>query len=108
MSAQAAHNAGVNLAFTVVINPTLKIEVDFTMTATTNATWHPDADATPTPNDVRFMAEVLEGRHGTLAADVAEFFASYHGENGDAGRSWAWSGVAELVRNRERARTAQV
>ena len=76
------------------------------MTAT--APWHPETDATPTPNDVRFMAEALEGRHGILAADVAEFFASYHGEKGDAGRSWAWSGVAELVRNRERARLGQV
>ncbi len=75
------------------------------MTATT--TWHPDDDATPTPNDVSFMAEVLEGRHGTLAADVAEFFASYHCERGDAGRAWAWSGVAELVRTRERARLEQ-
>ena len=51
------------------------------------------------------MAEVLEGRHGALAAEVADFFASYHGEKGDAGRAWAWCGVAELVRNRERTRT---
>lgn len=75
---------------------------------TAPSSWHPETDATPTPNDVRFMAEALEGRHGILAADVAEFFASYHGEKGDAGRSWAWSGVAELVRNRERARLGQV
>ena len=74
------------------------------MAATASVSWHPDTDATPTPRDVAAMAEVLEGRHGTLAAEVAEFFASYHGEKGDAGRSWAWSGVAELVRNRERAR----
>ncbi|MGQ0455591.1 MAG: hypothetical protein ACT4OU_00880 [Hyphomicrobium sp.] len=66
--------------------------------------WQPEADPTPTPRDVRFMAEVLEGKHGALAADVAEFFAAYHIEKGDAGRSWAWSGVAELVRTRERAR----
>lgn len=76
------------------------------MTATT-ATWHPDEDATPTPGDVCFMAEVLEGRHGYFAAEIAEFFASYHCEKGDAGRAWAWSGVAELVRNRERARLDQ-
>jgi hypothetical protein len=50
------------------------------------------------------MAEVLEGKHGSLAAEIADFFAIYHGEKGDAGRAWAWSGVAELVRNRERAR----
>lgn len=74
------------------------------MASTTTETWHPDTDATPTPRDVAAMAEVLEGRHGILAAEVAEFFASYHGEKGDAGRAWAWSGVAELVRNRERAR----
>ncbi len=66
--------------------------------------WEPEADATPTLRDVRFMAEVLEGRHGTLAAEIADFFAAYHTERGDAGRSWAWNGVAELVRTRERER----
>lgn len=71
------------------------------------ALWHPDEDATPTPGDVSAMAEVLEGRHGVLAAEVAEFFASYHCERGDAGRAWAWSGVAELVRVRERSRLEQ-
>ena len=74
------------------------------MAASTTTSWHPETDATPTPRDVAAMAEVLEGRHGVLAAEVAEFFATYHGEKGDAGRAWAWSGVAELVRNRERAR----
>jgi hypothetical protein len=74
------------------------------MTAALRAAWYPEADFTPTPRDVCAMAEVLEGRHGTLAAEIAEFFAVYHGEKGDAGRAWAWSGVAELVRNRERAR----
>lgn len=74
------------------------------MAASTTASWQPETDATPTPRDVAAMAEVLEGRHGTFAAEVAEFFASYHGEKGDAGRAWAWSGVAELVRSRERAR----
>jgi hypothetical protein len=74
------------------------------MASTATETWHPDTDATPTPRDVAAMAEVLEGRHGQHAAEVAEFFACYHGEKGDAGRAWAWSGVAELVRNRERAR----
>lgn len=66
--------------------------------------WHPDEDATPTPRDVEFMAATLEGQHGSLAADVAEFFASVHSQKGDAGRSWAWAGVAELVRHRERQR----
>ncbi len=68
------------------------------------AGWYPDDDATPTPRDVEFMAQTLEGRHGLLAAEVAEFFASVHSERGDAGRSWAWAGVAELVRQRERVR----
>lgn len=62
--------------------------------------WHPDDDATPTPRDVLFMAETLEGRHGTLAADVAEFFSTMHSLRGDAGRCWAWAGVAETVRQR--------
>jgi hypothetical protein len=68
------------------------------------ARWHPEEDATPTPRDVETMAAVLEGRHGLHAADVAEFFASVHSQQGDAGRSWAWAGVAELVRRREMSR----
>ena len=66
--------------------------------------WHPHDDATPTPRDVDFMASVLEGRHGLHAAGVAEFFSSMHGVRGDAGRSWAWAGVAQTVRDREQAR----
>lgn len=65
---------------------------------------HSEPDATPTPEDVEFMAAVLEGRHGYHAASVAEFFSSAHGLKGDAGRSWAWAGVAELVRQREKDR----
>jgi hypothetical protein len=70
--------------------------------------WHPEEDVTPTPRDVDFMASVLEGRHGLYAAEVAEFFSSLHGERGDAGRSWAWAGVAETVRLRERHRVTGV
>ena len=66
--------------------------------------WHPDEDATPTPQEVEFMAAVLEGRHGRHAAEVAEFFSSVHSQSGDAGRCWAWAGVAERVRRREVAR----
>ena len=66
--------------------------------------WHVDEDTTPNPKEVDFMATVLEGRHGLHAADVAEFFSSFHGERGDAGRSWAWAGVAATVRQRERRR----
>jgi hypothetical protein len=67
-------------------------------------TWHPEADATPTPRDVDSMVEVLEGRHGVLAADIADFFSAKHALDGDAGRCWAWAGVAEAVRQREQAR----
>lgn len=66
--------------------------------------WHPDEDATPSPRDVEFMAATLEGRHGRLAAEIADFFSSLHTEQGDAGRAWAWAGVAELVRLREQRR----
>jgi len=71
------------------------------------SSWHPDEDATPSPRDVEFMAATLEGRHGLLAAEIADFFAAAHTERGDAGRSWAWAGVAELVRMRERQRLQQ-
>ena len=66
--------------------------------------WPSDEDATPTPRDVEFMAETLEGRHGAFAAEIAEFFSSLHTDRGDAGRSWAWAGVAARVRQRERQR----
>lgn len=66
--------------------------------------WHTDEDATPTPREVEFMAQTLEGCHGQYAADIAEFFSSLHTDRGDAGRSWAWAGVAALVRQRERQR----
>lgn len=74
------------------------------MTSTRPAPWEKEPDFTPTPRDVCAMAEAMEMKHGALAADIAEFFATYHGEKGDAGRAWAWTGVAELVRSRERAR----
>lgn len=70
-----------------------------------SSTWHPDEDATPTPRNVVEMAVVLEGRHGTFAADVAEFFSTFHSLHGDAGRCWAWAGVAETIRSRERHRS---
>jgi hypothetical protein len=66
--------------------------------------WHPDEDVTPTPRDVENMACVLEGRHGSFAADVADFFSTIHSQSGDAGRTWAWAGVAETVRQRQRHR----
>lgn len=69
--------------------------------------WHLDDDLTPHPDEVDFMAAVLECRHGGHAADVAEFFSSLHSQKGDAGRAWAWAGVAERVRSRERDRLLQ-
>ncbi len=66
--------------------------------------WHSNTDATPTPWEVREMACVLEGRHGSFAANVAEFFSTQHALGGDAGRSWAWAGVAETIRQRAKKR----
>jgi hypothetical protein len=72
------------------------------------ACWQPHEDVTPTPRDVEAMADVLEARHGFWAAEVADFFSCYHGQEGDAGRSWAWAGVAERVRSRERNRLQEI
>jgi hypothetical protein len=80
------------------------------MTPATNhntLSWHPDADVTPTPREVQSMAEVLEGRHGQHAVDVAEFFSTHHSLSGDAGRCWAWAGVAETIRQRATRRIQQ-
>ena len=61
-------------------------------------------DATPALGEVETMVSVLEGRHGAWAADVADFFATFHSLKGDAARSWAWAGVAEVARRRAEAR----
>jgi hypothetical protein len=50
------------------------------------------------------MAATLEGRHGVLAHDVADFFAEFNGRRGDAARAWAWTAVGERVRRRAIAR----
>jgi hypothetical protein len=70
--------------------------------------WQPEDDATPMPGEVTAMAEVLESKHGRHAADVADFFSAFHGQRGDAPRSWAWCNVAETVRRRERARLQRI
>jgi hypothetical protein len=70
-------------------------------------TWHADNDTTPMPGDVLVMVEILEAQHGVLAADVADFFSTSHSLRGDAGRSWAWAGVAEMVRQRVLSRLTQ-
>ena len=62
------------------------------------------SEVTPTPREVELMALVLEGRHGVYAAEVADFFFSFHDTHGDVSRSWAWAGVASLVRQRENSR----
>ena len=69
-----------------------------------NATWNPDCDATPTPGEVEMMAAVLEGRHGVHAEHVAQFFADWNAQKGDASRSWAWTAVTARVRKRSDAR----
>jgi hypothetical protein len=66
--------------------------------------WQLDEDATPTPREVEQMAATLEGRHGALAFDVADFFAEFNGRRGDVARAWAWTVVAERVRRRANAR----
>ena len=68
---------------------------------------HPKDDVTPTPGEVEAMVSVLEGRHGIWAADVAEFFSTFHSLKGDAGRSWAWAGVAEVARRRAEVRQTE-
>ena len=73
-----------------------------------SATWHPESDATPTPGEVDMMAAVLEGRHGTAAEDVAQFFIDCNADKADATRSWAWAAVAERIRQRMKQRMADV
>jgi hypothetical protein len=65
------------------------------------------SDATPVLGEVETMVSVLEGRHGAWAADVADFFATFHSLKGDAPRSWAWAGVAEVARRRAEARECE-
>lgn len=64
-------------------------------------------DVTPNINQVDDMASLLESQHGVFAAEVADFLATKHSIAGDAGRCWAWAGVAERVRMRTRQRIEQ-
>jgi hypothetical protein len=66
--------------------------------------WEADKNITPLSEDATALACVLEGQHGVHAAEVADFFSNYHAFKGDATRSWAWAGVAQIVRRRERTR----
>jgi hypothetical protein len=60
--------------------------------------------ATMTNDELSAMALVLEGRHGVLAAEVAEFFSCTHLQNADRRRGVAWARVADIVREREASR----
>ena len=60
--------------------------------------------ANPPKHEFEAMAMALEARHGRLAAEVADFFASVHIDEGNERRSIAWADVAELVRERELSR----
>ena len=64
-------------------------------------------DRIPSPSEAEAMVSVLEGRHGAWAADIADFFSTFHSLKGDAARSWAWAGVAELARRRAEARQSE-
>ena len=65
-------------------------------------------ESDPTPlTEAETMVCVLEGRHGVWAAEVADFFATFHNLKGDAARSWAWAGVADLARRRAEARLSE-
>lgn len=68
---------------------------------------HLNQDAAPVLGEVETLVCVLEGRHGALAADVADFFATFHSLKGNAERSWAWSDVAAVARRRAEARASE-
>jgi hypothetical protein len=59
---------------------------------------------TMTAEELSAMASVLEGRHGALAAEVAEFFSVTHLHSRDRRRGVAWARVADIVREREAMR----
>lgn len=61
-------------------------------------------DMTPLPGEVDLMAIVLEGRHGTHAKAVADFFVEANAQSGDAPRAWAWLGVVRRLQERAEAR----
>ncbi len=60
-----------------------------------------------TVGEIRTLASTLEAIHGVHAAEVAEFYADAHGQEGDRGRLRAWSTVAGLIRRRESERLEQ-
>jgi hypothetical protein len=66
--------------------------------------WHPEEGRNASPVEIELMASVLEGRHGVLAAEIAEFLAAVHREQNDPLRGRAWATVADAVRKREQQR----
>jgi len=57
--------------------------------------------------DYDAMARAVEAKHGLYAAEIADFFAAVHQENGDHDRSGAWADVAERVRERAEQRLSE-
>ena len=60
-----------------------------------------------TVGEIRTLASTLEAIHGVHAAEVADFYADAHGQEGDRGRLRALSTVAGLIRRREIERLEQ-
>lgn len=61
-------------------------------------------DTSASVREAEALVSVLESRHGVWAADVADFFSTFHNLKGNAARSAAWAGVAQLARRRAEAR----
>lgn len=54
--------------------------------------------------EIELMASVLEGRHGVLAVEIAEFLAAIHEDSGDLPRAGSWYEVSLTIRRRENER----
>lgn len=68
----------------------------------------PSTDTQPKASrrEVEVMASVLEGRHGVLAVEIAEFLGAIHEQGGDNGRAGSWYEVSLAIRRREADRLA--
>ena len=51
--------------------------------------------------EVEVMASVLEGRHGVLAVEIAEFLGAVHEQGGDPARASSWYEVSLALRRRK-------
>ncbi|MEZ5926376.1 MAG: hypothetical protein R3D57_18560 [Hyphomicrobiaceae bacterium] len=63
-------------------------------------------EASASRREVEVMASVLEGRHGVLAVEIAEFLAAVHEDGGDLPRAGSWYEVSLAIRRRECERLA--